>query len=87
MSITMRANELKAEGVSVISLAAGQPDFDTPEHITNAGIKALREGKTRYTPSNGIPELRRAISEKFKNDNNLDYPPDQIVVSLSLIHI
>ncbi len=86
MSITMRANELKAEGVSVISLAAGQPDFDTPEHITNAAIKALREGKTKYTPSNGIPELRKAISEKFKNDNNLNYPPDQIVVSCGAKH-
>ena len=86
ISITMRANELKAEGKNVISLAAGQPDFDTPEHIKTACISALKAGKTKYTPPNGTLPLRKAISEKFKNDNNLDYPADQIVVSCGAKH-
>jgi len=86
ISITMRANELKAEGKNVISLAAGQPDFDTPNHIKKACIEALNAGKTKYTPPNGTLPLRKAISEKFKNDNNLDYPVDQIVVSCGAKH-
>lgn len=86
ISITMRAKELRKEGINVISLAAGQPDFDTPEHIKQAAIDALHEGKTKYTPSNGTPELRQAISTKFARDNKLNYPPDQIVVSCGAKH-
>ncbi len=86
ISITMRANELKAEGKNVISLAAGQPDFDTPEYIKEACIKALRAGKTKYTPPDGTAQLRKAISGKFKKDNNLDYPINQIVVSCGAKH-
>ena len=86
ISITMRANELKAEGKNVVSLAAGQPDFDTPEHIKKACIEALKAGKTKYTPPNGTLPLRNAISEKFEKDNNLDYPVDQIVVSCGAKH-
>jgi aspartate aminotransferase len=86
ISITMRAKELKKNGIDVISLAAGQPDFDTPEHITQATIQALHDGKTKYTPSNGTPELRNAVSEKFARDNSLNYPPDHIVVSCGAKH-
>ena len=86
ISITMRANELKAEGKNVISLAAGQTDFDTPQHIKNACIEALNAGKTKYTPPDGTLPLRKAISEKFKKDNNLDYPVNQIVVSCGAKH-
>ncbi len=86
ISITVRANELKAEGKDVISLAAGQPDFDTPQHIKDACIKALQDGQTKYTPPDGTVELRKAISAKFKKDNNLDYPIDQIAVSCGAKH-
>ena len=86
ISITVRANELKAEGKDVISLAAGQPDFDTPQHIKDACAKALQDGQTKYTPPDGTVELRKAISAKFKRDNNLDYPIDQIAVSCGAKH-
>jgi len=86
ISITIRANELKAEGKNVISLAAGQPDFDTPQHIKDACAKALQAGKTKYSPPDGTVALRKAISAKFKRDNNLDYPVDQIVVSCGAKH-
>ncbi len=86
ISITVRANELKAEGKDVISLAAGQPDFDTPQHIKDACAKALQDGQTKYTPPDGTVELRKAISAKFKKDNNLDYPIDQIAVSCGAKH-
>ncbi len=86
ISITVRANELKAEGKDVISLAAGQTDFDTPQHIKDACVKALQDGQTKYTPPDGTVELRKAISAKFKRDNNLDYPIDQIAVSCGAKH-
>ena len=73
--------ELKALGHDVISLSLGEPDFDTPNHIKEAAYQALKDGYTKYTPVSGLPELTIAISEKFKRDNNLDYRPDQIVVS------
>ena len=72
LAVTARANELKAQGVKVIPLAAGEPDFDTPAHIKLAAAKALDEGKTKYTPSSGIMPLREAIAEKLKKDNGLD---------------
>lgn len=80
MAMTAKAAELKAAGNDVIGLAAGEPDFDTPEHIKAAAIEAIQEGQTKYTAASGTPELRRAICEKFKRDNGLDYTPDQIVV-------
>ena len=86
ISITVRANELKKQGIHVISLAAGQPDFGTPDHIVSAAHAALDEGQTRYTPSNGIPALRTAIAEKFKRDNDLVYDSAQIVVSCGAKH-
>ena len=81
LAIDSTAKALKAEGVDVCSFGAGEPDMDTPEHIKAAAIEALQAGFTKYTPSSGIPELRQAISEKFKRDNGLDYKPSQIVVS------
>lgn len=86
ISITMRAKELKAQGMNVISLAAGEPDFDTPEHIKAAAIKALERGETKYTPSNGLPVLREAIAEKLKAENGLDYSADRIVVGCGAKH-
>jgi len=77
-----RAGELKRQGVDLVSLVAGEPDFDTPEHIQNAGIEAIRTGKTRYTnPASGIPELKEAICNKLHRDNNLSYTPQQIIVT------
>jgi aspartate aminotransferase len=75
------ARELKALGHDVISLSLGEPDFDTPDHVKEAAFQALKDGYTKYTPVSGLPELTKAISEKFKRDNNLDYRPEQIVVS------
>lgn len=77
-----RAGDLKRQGVDLISLVAGEPDFDTPEHIQNAGIEAIRTGKTKYTnPASGIPELKDAICAKLKRDNSLYYEPQQIIVT------
>lgn len=81
LAIDSKAKALKAEGIDVCSFGAGEPDMDTPEHIKAAAIEALNAGFTKYTPSSGTPELRQAISEKFKRDNGLDYKPSQIVVS------
>ncbi len=81
LAIDSKAKALRAEGVDVYSFGAGEPDFDTPEHIKAAAIEALNSGFTKYTPSSGMPELRAAISEKFKRDNGLDYKPSEIIVS------
>ncbi len=80
IAITTLAGELRAQGRDVIGLGAGEPDFDTPAHIKEAAIKAIQDGKTKYTPVNGTAELRNAIVEKFKRDNGLDYKPEQISV-------
>ena len=81
LAIDSKAKQLKAEGQDVVGFGAGEPDFDTPQHIKDAAAKALAEGFTKYTPSSGIPELRQAIAEKFKRDNSLSYKPSQIIVS------
>ncbi len=81
IAVTTKAAELKRAGIDVIGLGAGEPDFDTPEHIKEAAIKAIRDGKTKYTPADGIPELKEAICAKFKRDNDLDYTPAQVNVS------
>src|SRR5215212_1045803 len=86
LSIDSKAKAMKAEGLDVCGFGAGEPDFDTPEHIKQAAIKALEGGFTKYTPSSGIPELRQAISEKFQNDNKIAYKPGQIVVSNGAKH-
>ncbi|MDS0524140.1 pyridoxal phosphate-dependent aminotransferase [Clostridium sp. SHJSY1] len=81
LAITTKAKELSDAGVDVVSFGVGEPDFNTPKHIIEAAIKAMEEGKTKYTATPGILELRKAICNKFKKDNGLDYTPDQIVVS------
>ncbi|MCB9317533.1 MAG: pyridoxal phosphate-dependent aminotransferase [Lewinellaceae bacterium] len=81
LKMARMARELRALGHDVISLSLGEPDFDTPEHIKTAAYEALKAGYTKYTPVSGLPELTQAISEKFRRDNNLDYKPEQIVVS------
>lgn len=80
MAATAKAAEMKAQGHDVIGLAAGEPDFDTPEHIKKAAITALEQGKTKYTPASGTAELRQAICAKLRRDNGLEYKPNQIVV-------
>jgi len=86
LAIDSKAKAMKAEGLDVCSFGAGEPDFDTPQHIKDACMAAIDSGFTKYTPSSGIPELRQAISEKFKADNGLDYKPSQIVVSNGAKH-
>ncbi len=80
MAITSKARELKAAGFDVIGLGAGEPDFDTPDNIKQAAIEAIRRGETKYTAVDGIPELKRAIVEKFKHENGLAYKPSEITV-------
>ncbi|EKD76810.1 MAG: hypothetical protein ACD_42C00598G0002, partial [uncultured bacterium] len=81
VTINAKATQLKAQGVDVINLSVGEPDFDTPQSIKNAAIKAIEAGRTKYTAVEGIPELKDAIIEKFKNENHLSYTRDQILVS------
>src|ERR1700757_4196183 len=86
LTIDSKAKAMKAEGIDVCGFGAGEPDFDTPEHIKAAAIEALQAGFTKYTPSSGIPELRQAIAEKFAADNGLNYRAGQIVVSNGAKH-
>ncbi len=86
LAITSKAKKLKASGESVINFAAGEPYFDTPEHIKEAAIEAIRQGFTKYTPAAGAPFLKKAIIEKFKKDNNLEYSDNQIVISCGAKH-
>jgi len=81
IAVTQKARDLKAAGRDVIGLGAGEPDFDTPDNIKEAAIAAIRRGETKYTPVEGIPELRKAVAAKFKRENGLDYTPSQIFVS------
>ncbi|MCA8879212.1 MAG: pyridoxal phosphate-dependent aminotransferase [Rhodobacteraceae bacterium] len=80
IAVTTKARELKAAGKDVIGLGAGEPDFDTPQNIKDAAVRAIAEGKTKYTAVDGIPELKQAICAKFKRDNGLDYTPAQVTV-------
>jgi len=82
LAVTARAAALKAQGRDVVGLGAGEPDFDTPDHIKEAAIRAIREGFTKYTAVAGTPSLRQAICAKFKRENNLEYTPDQVLVSV-----
>ena len=86
LSIDSKAKAMKAEGIDVCGFGAGEPDFDTPEHIKRAAIEALEAGFTKYTPNAGIPELRQAIADKFAADNGLNYRASQIVVSNGAKH-
>jgi aspartate aminotransferase len=86
LAITAKARILKAEGKDIVNLAAGEPDFDTPDFIKAAAIEAIHSGFTKYTPTTGIPELKQLICEKFKKENGLDYQPSQIIVSCGAKH-
>ena len=79
--IDSKAKQMKAEGQDVVGFGAGEPDFDTPQHIKDAAIQALNDGFTKYTPASGIPELRQAIADKFQRENGLSYKPSQVIVS------
>ena len=95
IAVTQKARELRAAGKDVIGLGAGEPDFDTPNNIKSAAIKAIKSGDTKYTAVDGTPALKKAIIKKFKKENNLSYNTNQITVGtggkqvlyLSLIHI
>ncbi len=87
MAISARAASMRRQGIDVISLSAGEPDFDTPQHIKDAAIRAIQEGFTKYTvPGSGIIELKEAICRKIKRDNGLEYSPDQVIVNNGAKH-
>lgn len=86
LAITAKAKEMKASGIDVVSFGAGEPDFNTPGHIQEEGIRAIKEGLTRYTAASGIAELKSAVCEKFKRDNGLDYTNENIVISSGAKH-
>jgi aspartate aminotransferase len=86
LAIDSKAKALKAQGIDIISFGAGEPDFDTPDNIKEAAKKAIDEGFTKYCPVNGTPDLKQAIVEKFKKDNNLSYGADEIIVSCGAKH-
>ena len=81
LAMSQKSAELKAQGVDVINLSVGEPDFNTPDHIKEAAKKAVDENYSRYSPVAGYPALRKAIVAKLKNENGLDYTPEQIVCS------
>jgi len=86
LAITSKAKKLKSEGRDIVNFAAGEPDFDTPDFVKDAAIAAITSGFTKYTPTTGIPELKKLICQKFKKDNSLEYSPDQIIVSNGAKH-
>ncbi|MCE5251884.1 pyridoxal phosphate-dependent aminotransferase [bacterium] len=86
LAISAKAKAMKDKGVDVIALSAGEPDFGTPEHICDAAVEAIRAGFTRYTPSAGIPELRKAVCNKFRRDNGLSYDPSQVLIGCGAKH-
>ncbi|MBR5506921.1 MAG: pyridoxal phosphate-dependent aminotransferase [Clostridia bacterium] len=86
LAIDSKFKQMKAEGMNVVGFGAGEPDFDTPSHIKQAAIDAIMSGKTKYTPASGTIQLKQAICEKFKNDNGLEYAPENIVVSNGAKH-
>jgi aspartate aminotransferase len=86
LAIDSKAKAMKAEGIDICGFGAGEPDFDTPEHIKEAAIAALQAGFTKYTPSSGLPELRQAIADKFAADNGLEYRASQVIVSNGAKH-
>ena len=86
LAITAKAKKMKEQGIDVIGFGSGEPDFDTPAHIKEAGIKAIQQGLTKYTPASGTDTLKKIICEKFSKDNGLSYDPSQIVVSCGAKH-
>ncbi|MCF6093333.1 pyridoxal phosphate-dependent aminotransferase [Microaerobacter geothermalis] len=87
LAITAKAKELRSQGFDVVGLGAGEPDFNTPEHVIEAAYQAMKEGQTKYTPASGILELRKAICDKLLKDNQLSYTPDQISVGAGAKHV
>ena len=87
IAVTQKARELKASGKDIIGLGAGEPDFDTPENIKQAAIKAIKDGDTKYTAVDGTPALKEAIIKKFKRENNLEYQVNQITVGAGGKHV
>ncbi len=86
LAISEKAAKLRAQGIDVVSFSAGEPDFDTPEHIKRAAVEALQKGYTKYLPATGLPALRKAVAKKFEQDNGLRYDPSQVVVSCGAKH-
>ncbi|MGG3469618.1 pyridoxal phosphate-dependent aminotransferase [Neobacillus pocheonensis] len=86
LAITAKAKELKEQGVDVIGLGAGEPDFNTPQHILDAAVKSMNEGFTKYTPSAGLPALKKAIIKKFEQDQGIVYKPNEIIVANGAKH-
>ncbi len=86
LAITAKAKAMQAEGIDVVNFGAGEPDFDTPQHIKDAAAKSMQSGFTKYTPTSGTPDLRKAICEKLARDNGLEYKPGEIIVSLGAKH-
>ena len=86
LEITAKAKALKKKGVDVVNFAGGEPDFDTPDYIKQAAIKAIESGLTQYTPASGLPELKNAVCKKFEKDNNLAYKASQVVISCGAKH-
>lgn len=82
LAITAKANELKKQGVDVVSFGAGEPDFNTPDHIIEAAIDSMKKGYTKYTASSGIPELKKAVVDKLKRDNGLTYGTEQVIITV-----
>lgn len=87
LAITAKAKELKEQGVDVIGLGAGEPDFNTPQHILDAAVQSMHEGHTKYTPSAGLPALKKAIIEKLERDQQLTYKPNEIIVGNGAKHV
>ncbi|HSJ37745.1 MAG TPA: pyridoxal phosphate-dependent aminotransferase [Planococcus sp. (in: firmicutes)] len=87
LAITAKANELKAQGVDLIGLGAGEPDYNTPDNILQAAYKSMLEGKTKYTPAGGLPALKEAIIEKLQRDQKLSYAPNEIMVGVGAKHV
>ncbi len=86
MAVSAKAKAMKAAGIDVLALSAGEPDFSTPEHICEAGIAAIQERFTRYTPAPGMPALREAVSARFKKQNGLEYAPSQVIINCGAKH-
>lgn len=87
LAITAKAKELKEQGEDVIGLGAGEPDFNTPQHILDAAVKSMNEGQTKYTPSAGLPALKKAIIKKFETDQGLTYKPNEVIVGNGAKHV
>lgn len=86
LAIDSKFKQMKAEGIDVVGFGTGEPDFDTPDYIKQAAVQAIKDGKTKYTPAAGTMELRRAVCDKLKRENGLDYEPNQIIVSNGAKH-